>query len=301
MESLMEIRIKRRDFLATATVTGATSAARAADQSNCGARKRIIVIGATARTADDLIPQAIWRGFDVIAVARRPQRVRYQAHPQLRLVKADVYDADAMAAAFSGKGDEAVVSVFGPRVEPTEEIPDTDLMSKGTENIIALMKKNGNKRLFVTSSGAVGTIAKLGYTAVTPKPAGLTLETGLWYYTMRGPYIDMGRMEKIALASGLQSTVLRPEVLIEEPARGDALLAVNESPPRSRFIAYADFAAFILDNLDTSTYVGKTVGVYSPREVKFGENINVNAELKKLHDTMEQVKQDLSADKNKSP
>ncbi len=40
----------------------------------------ILVIGATSRTANELIPQALWRGHEVIAFARRPYRVRFAGH-----------------------------------------------------------------------------------------------------------------------------------------------------------------------------------------------------------------------------
>lgn len=53
---------------------------------------RIVVIGATARTADELIPQALWRGHEVVAVARRPYRVRFAEHPRLTILEGDVYD-----------------------------------------------------------------------------------------------------------------------------------------------------------------------------------------------------------------
>ncbi len=39
-----------------------------------------LVIGATSRTANELIPQAPWRGHEVIAFARRPYRVRIAGH-----------------------------------------------------------------------------------------------------------------------------------------------------------------------------------------------------------------------------
>ncbi len=40
----------------------------------------ILVVGATSRTANGLIPQAPWRGHEVIAFARRPYRVRIGGH-----------------------------------------------------------------------------------------------------------------------------------------------------------------------------------------------------------------------------
>ena len=290
----MATSIARRSLMIATALAALPKLPQAAET---GAPKPIIVIGATARSADDLIPQALWRGHWVVAVARRPQRIRYQNHPRLKLVKADVYDVDDMAKAFSGRGDEVVISVFGPRIDPNDEIPETDLMSKGTENVIGLMKKNGNKRLFVTSSAAVETVAGLGYTPTTPRPAGLTLANGLWYYNMRGPYNDMGKMEKIALASGLKAVVLRPGQLMVEPPRGDLRVKLDGDSPDRRLITYPDFAAMILDNLENDAFVGHIVNAYSDREMTLGENVDLNAELAKMRATLNQVKEDLAAEK----
>ena len=84
---------------------------------------KIVIIGATARTANYMIPQALWRGHEVVAVARRPYRVRHKPHPRLTIVKGDVYEQASIEAALSGDGDEIVISVYGPRVDPTIEIP----------------------------------------------------------------------------------------------------------------------------------------------------------------------------------
>ena len=83
---------------------------------------KILVVGATARTADELIPQALWRGHEVIALARRPYRVRYAPHPRLTIVKGDVYDQASIEAALSGDGREIILSIYGPRLDPSEEI-----------------------------------------------------------------------------------------------------------------------------------------------------------------------------------
>ena len=257
---------------------------------------RILVIGATSRTANELIPQAIWRGHEVIAFARRPHRVRFVEHERLRIVKGDVYDQSTIEAALSGEGDEIVITLVGPRPAPGEEIPEMNLMSMGTTNIINAMRAKGNTRLIATSSTAVQEIAKLGYKADTPRPEGLTAPGDLWFYLMRGPYNDMLKMEGIARNSGLDFIILRPGLMLTEPAFGDIKLAVDAETPGQRMISYADFAAYILDQLDSDKYVGTTVGVYSDRRIDFGNTVDLSAEQQKMAESYRQLQEDLAAE-----
>ena len=256
---------------------------------------KILVIGATSRTADELIPQALWRGHEIIAFARRPQRVRFAEHERLTIVKGDVYDKATIEAALSGKGDEIVITLIGPRTEPGTEVPEMDLMSTGTTNIIEAMKAKGNHRLFAASSTAVQTVAKLGYKADTPRPEGLNETNGLWYYFMRGPYNDMIKMEGIVRDSGLDFIIMRPGQMLVEPAYGNIKLAVDTATPKQPLITYADFAAFILDQLETDQYLGTTVGVYSDRKMEFGKNVDLAAEEAKRMQSYRQLQKDLAS------
>jgi putative NADH-flavin reductase len=225
---------------------------------------KIVVIGATARTADDLIPQALWRGHEVVAFARRPYRIRHTDHPRLTKLKGDVYDLASIEAALSGDGKEIVISLVGPRVDPTVAIPETDLLSQGTTNIIAAMKSKGNKRLFVSGSMAAPRVWRLGYEADTPQPANITPENGLWAYNLRGPYNDMRNMEEITRKSGLDYIILRPGSLVVEPPRGTARVTVSEDEvPSKRVVMYSDFAAWILDQLESDEFLFKTVSIFS--------------------------------------
>ena len=260
---------------------------------------KILIVGATAKTANELIPQALWRGHEVIALARRPYRVRHAPHERLTIVRGDVYDQASIEAALSGDGSEVVVSIYGPRIDPSVEIPETDLSSQGTTNIINAMKAKGNTRLFATSSTSVQEVAKLGYKADTPRPEGLEPGKGLWFYYLRGPYNDMLRMEKIVLDSGLDATVLRPGQLLILPATGDILLTVDTETPNRRIITYADFAAFILDQVESPQYEGHIVGIYSATEMDFskdGGNIDYDASFKLLERQRLEAEADLAAD-----
>lgn len=254
----------------------------------------IVIIGATARTADYLIPQALWRGHEVIAFARRPNRVIHAPDPRLTVVKGDVYDEASIEAALSGDGDEIIISVYGPRVDPTVEVPETDLLSQGTTNIIQAMRAKGNTRLFVTTSTAMLEVVKRGYKADTPKPEGITGQSGLWFYNLRGVYNDMLKMEGIVKKSGLDFTIFRPAQLLQGAPRGDLELAVNTAPPNHRVIMYSDFAALFLDALETDQYIGDTVGVVSERTMSEVPNTDFESAVKSLKAIKAQVDADLA-------
>jgi len=255
---------------------------------------RIVIIGATAKTAKELIPQALRRGHEVTALARRPYRIQHAPHERLTIVKGDVYDRASIENALSG--DEVVISVYGPRIDLESVIPETDLMSTGTTHIIEAMKAKGNTRLFATSSTSVQEVKKRGYKVDTPQPEGLTPTSGLWFYNMRGPYIDMLKMEEIVLQSDLDATVLRPGQMMEWPARGNVRITVDDETPNRRIITYSDFAAFILDLVETEQYVGNIVGVYSDTVINFDSNIDFAAEAEKLKQAKLEAETDLAAE-----
>lgn len=261
---------------------------------------KIVIIGATARTANYMIPQALWRGHEVVAVARRPYRVRHKPHPRLTIVKGDVYEQASIEAALSGDGDEIVISVYGPRVDPTIEIPETDLMSQGTSNIINAMKAKGNRRLFATTSTAMQEVIRRGYKADTPKPEGVTAVNGLWFYNLRGPYNDMLKLEGIVKKSGLDFIIFRPGQLMEEPPLGNLRLAVNTETPNRRIIMYPDFAALLLDQVESNQYIGDTVGVYSDTTMDEVENVSFEIAVRKLRAMKAEVDADLAADAAKA-
>ncbi len=256
---------------------------------------KIVIIGATARTADELVPQALWRGHEVIAFARRPQRVRFKSHPRLTIAKGDVYDQESIEAVLTG--DEIVISIYGPRVDPAEEVPETDLMSQGTTNIINAMKIKGNTKLMVTGSMAARRVKEAGFTADTPKTDDITPETTLWIYNLRGPYNDMLKMEEITKQSDLDYIILRPGQLVIEPPRGDVRIAVDDEPvPKQMVVMYSDFAAWILDQVESDEYLGKTVSIFGTTPMSEVAGSDFESAVKKLRAIKEQVEADLAAD-----
>ena len=288
-------RLHRRGLLGGGLVLAATDLAQAQTKS---AGLTIAVVGATSRTADELIPQAIWRGHKVIALARRPHAVKFQNHPNLTLVSADVENAASLVKALKGHGDAVVVSTFGAREDPDAEVPQSSLMTNGVTNIFQAMKANGNKKLITVSSASVQEMPKFGYKADTPRPENLGMRTGLWYYLKRGLYNDMADMERVAATSGLTYVNLRPGLILVEPARGNIKAAVNVDAPGQRVITYADFAAFILDAAATSAYDRTTVGVYSDRPIEFSDQgLNPEAMMARQREINRKIRDEVAGQK----
>lgn len=225
----------------------------------------IVVIGATAKSSVEIIRQALAAGHDVTGVARRPADVTL-THPRLKVLKGDVYDQASLEAALTGK--EVVISMVGPRFDPSDqsETPATfDLFTTGTANIIAAMKKKGNGRLLVASSLGV----EDEFPTVKPAPGDFRLG---WLWKSRYLYKDMKDMEGVVRASGLDYVIFRPPFLVEEPARKDYKLSVNAPSPKGTMMTYADFGAFVLAQVEGRQYLGDAVGMYTGRQLKFGEN-----------------------------
>jgi putative NADH-flavin reductase len=232
---------------------------------------RLVVIGATARSSQAIIPQALARGHTVVAVARKPAEVTTR-HERLTVVAGDVYDRASLEAAI-GRGD-VVICMVGPRVDPFKEVPPMDLFTTGTRNIIAAMQAKGSRRLLMASS--------IGVENEFPqaKPDAMKEPGKMWLWNSRWLYKDMRDMEDIVRASGLDWVILRPGFMVDEPARRDLELAVNRDSPKQRTLTYEDFATFVLDQVAGGQYVGATVGVYGAKPVSF--TTDQNAEFQKL-------------------
>ena len=88
--------------------------------------------------------------------------------------------------------------------------------------------------------------------------------------------LDVGvRAAKIGRSSfTLDYVILRPPFLVEEPARGDLNLAVNADSPKGTMATYADFASFVLDQVEGDDYLNATVGITTDRQLQWGENVD---------------------------
>ncbi len=262
---MVYLNLKRAAVLMTALLLGA-SGAWAASPSN------IVVIGATAQSAPEIIKQALAQGRKVTALARRPEAVASAGQANLKIIKGDVREPASIESALTGK--EVVISLIGPRVDPRVELESMDLYTVGTANIAAAMKKKGNKKLIVTSSIGAEHV-------VTEKPKGTELRD-MWLWNGRKLYADMSAMEKMMPGLGLPYIILRPGFMIEQPAANNIKIAVDNTAPKGAgpIVTFADFAGFVLAQVDSDQYNGKAVSIFSDIQSEWGKNLDFDAMLK---------------------
>jgi nucleoside-diphosphate-sugar epimerase len=264
-------------FTRRAALISATALAVTRQNAFGATLKNIVVIGATAQSAPEIIKQGLAQGRKVTALARRPDDVPGQGHENLIIMKGDVREQGSIEAAL--KGDEVVISLIGPRVDPRVEVEFMDLYTVGTTNIAAAMKKKGNKKLIVTSSIGAEHV-------VTEKPKSTDLRD-MWLWNARKLYADMFAMEKMMPGLGLQYVILRPGFMIDRPQANNLKIAVNDTSPKGAgpIITFADFAAFALAQTDSDQYNGKAISLFSDEQSEWGKNLDFQALLQKREAT----------------
>ncbi len=221
---------------------------------------KIALIGATGYVGAAVLEEALARGHAVTALARTPEKLA--PRPGLTVVKADVTDAAAVAAAVTGA--DAVISAYNPGwTDP--EIHDNFL--KGAKAIDAGVAASGVKRLLVV--GGAGSLyvapgVQLIDTEHFPKDyfAGADAARKLLAAYLAGE-----------VGAGLDWTFLSPPVmfslaspLAHAPRTGkyrvgaDTPLMDGATPAG---ISEADLAAAIVDEIERPAHVKKRFTVAS--------------------------------------
>ena len=207
---------------------------------------RLLIIGATGGTGQQLVDQALKLGHEVTALARDPAKLSLQ-DPKLRVVQGDVLVPATLAPAMQGK--DAVLCALGHK----RFLGPTTILSQGTANIVRAMQEAGVPRFVCESSLALGNTAGRGGLVATFFVYPLILPFYVW---------DKLRQEKIIEASDLDWIIVRPAALTNGPARGEYRHGPNVGsyflPVR---ISRADVADFMLRQLHDDQYLGSAVGL----------------------------------------
>jgi len=223
---------------------------------------RLVLIGATANSAGELIEQALAAGYEVVGVTRKPETLKIQ-HERFTAVYGDVRDVESLEAVLTG--DEVVVSYIDVAFPFGAEIPaGVDLFSRGATNIIAAMKKKGNRRLMVAANMAAEYI-------ILDQPADDAPLIDRLAWARRHKYSDVRLMETIVEGSELDYIILRLPHLSSAESQGKPNVVVNknsfniavknQTPPRT--LTLADLSTFILKQMNSDEYFGTTVGLYN--------------------------------------
>ncbi|MEV6233323.1 SDR family oxidoreductase [Saccharopolyspora shandongensis] len=206
---------------------------------------RITIFGATGGTGKHLLEQACAAGHEVTAVVRDPARLDYD-HPGLTVVTADVMDAAAIRPHVAGR--DAVISAIGSR-----DLKPTTIQTDSARSILDAMTAAGARRFLVVSNCGMLSDGDGPVTKHVVKPI-------LWR-VLRNPWTDMGHMEEVVRASGLDWTIIRPPQLTNGPRTGRYRTAVDRNVRGAKRISRANVADCLLRELADPGSVGKAIAV----------------------------------------
>ena len=100
-------------------------------------RLKIALFGATGMIGSRIAAEALARGHEVTAIARKPESV--EALPQLKVIAGDLFDATGNAAQIAGF--DAIASAYGP------SSGDPSKVVEAARSLVALARASGVKRL----------------------------------------------------------------------------------------------------------------------------------------------------------
>lgn len=194
---------------------------------------RVLIAGATGTVGQHVVAQALERGHEVTAVARRPESLR-AGHPQLCVIAADILDPAAVEPLLEGI--DAVISTVGIG---TSKQPTT-LYSEGIRNLVNGMARHGVSRIVTISSEVADHWAH-------QSPFKLWIVLPLLQRFLGATYDDMRRMDIVLWESKAQWTTVRAPY-IRDRARTGAYRIAPDKPLRRGFsITAPDMARALLD------------------------------------------------------
>ncbi len=215
-------------------------------------KKRIVVFGATGKTGQVIVSQALERGWTVRAMVRDPTKLGI-AHARLELVRGDLADPTAIRASLAGQWD-AVVSALGIYSKQ----PST-VLSDGTRRIVTEMRAAGLKRIVIVSSLGAG----------DSNGQGTFMVRMIQRYILRETLHDKTRQEEILRGSDVEWTSLRPPQLTDDPrVRDDLVCWTAESPAKGSLtwkVSRATLAKYALDAVEQRLWLRSAINLSEPK------------------------------------
>jgi putative NADH-flavin reductase len=213
---------------------------------------RLLVLGATGKTGQRIVEQALDRGHSVTAFVRDAKKIR-TTHDDLKIVAGNILNPASLEAAFAEPVD-AVISALGI----FHRKPRTDL-SDGTLNVLQAMKRHGVLRLGIVSSLGAG----------DSRGQGNFVARNLQRMLLSHVIDDKDRQETYVQASDLDWTIVRPPQLTDhERIRQDLACWIGPTPKQPKLTwktSRASVAAFMLDAMEQDLYITKAVNISEPK------------------------------------
>ena len=201
---------------------------------------KIAIFGATGETGRQLAEQALAAGYQVVAYVRNPSKLNTK-HENLTIVQGELADQAIIERAVSAA--DAVISVLGPR-GGSKGKPIT----RGMQNIIEAMKKQGVRRLIISSTLS----AKDPNDLPDFKAKALV---NLVKLTMHAAYEEIVSVADTVRKSDLDWTIVRLTTLNNNPKSGKVRVGYLGKGEVGLRISRADLAEFMLKQVQDTKYL----------------------------------------------
>ncbi len=186
----------------------------------------LFVIGATGRTGQDIVQQALERGHHVTAFVRSSEAVILRDE-RLTVLQGNARDENQLSEAMQSH--DAVVSALGPR----EVFKPSSLLHDSALATIRAMQHSGVKRLVILSAAA-------HFPGIPNR---------IVSFILRNHMRDSLAMEKVVQDSGLDWTIARPPRLTQE--QYTTYRSQEGAAPKKGFsLSRKAVAAFMLDAIE---------------------------------------------------
>ncbi len=200
---------------------------------------KLAIFGATGGTGKQLVEQALAAGHEVVAFVRDPSKLTTR-HERLTIVPGDVTDQAAVESVVNGV--EAVISVLGPRGDDRSKP-----ITRGTQNILAAMKKYGVRRFVLSSTPSASDPNDLPNFR-------FKIAIGLVRLTLRSAYEDIVNTAQVVRASDCDWTIVRVSMLTDAPKTGVVKVGYVDKAMGMR-LSRADMAEFMLKQVQDTKYL----------------------------------------------
>lgn len=207
-------------------------------------KKKIVIFGATGGTGQELVKQALDKGYKVTAFVRNPDKLKL-SNQDLTILKGDVLNFNDVCNAVEGQ-DIVVCSLGMPASDKST------LRTDGTANIVAAMKEKGVDRLICQTS--------LGF--------GDSKEVLPWHmkylivpFILKNAFKDHESQETVIENSNLEWTIVRPGNMTNGQKTGNYKHGFAPNEKIKLKVSRADVAHFMLNQINKVQYLSQKVGI----------------------------------------
>lgn len=212
---------------------------------------KILLLGATGRTGQEIIKEALIRGHKISAIARDPEKLK---DFDLEVTRGTPYDYQTVEKAISGC--KAVINTLNvSRKSDNPWAPlrsPKDMISRSAGNAVQAMEKNGIKRFVALSTIGAGSSWKTS-------PGILKFLVSV--SNLKVAFQDHGKQEEILENSSLDYTICRAPMLSNELENSGAIATREGERPASKVLSRNAAARFFLDIIENDKHLREIISI----------------------------------------